>query len=161
VNPEPTLLEILASLELQEQHIAQATKDSYILPEDLLNCAGDTVDQVQRYQSALVSHPYLATMPVPALYELARDKSAPFTRMTGPSSDRELTIADVLAARKIPAVALPAIYALRRALQDHPHVIKEAPSWAALVRESVGWAAIRQATRNYLDVLKSPASKKG
>ena len=154
-------MECLASLELQERYLASATKEEYVLPEDLLNCASDLVDRVQRYQHALASHPELATMPVSDIYQRVRDERAPFTRKAGPFRDAELTINDVLVARKIPAVAIPAVDAMRRAIDDHPNVIQESPSWTSLVRESKGWALIREATRTFLEISKSLSGQMG
>jgi hypothetical protein len=152
-------LEVLASVDLQERYVANATKDEYCLPEDLWNYAADFVDHVERYQKALVTHPELATMSVEEMRRRSRDEAPPFTRRPGPFRDPELGVHPVLVARSVPAAAIPAVDELRRALYTHKNAIEEAPSWAALVRESEGWAAIREAARKCLAALNSAADR--
>lgn len=152
-------LEVLASVDLQERYIANATKEEYCLPEDLLNYAGDFVDHVERYQKALATHPELATMSVEEMSRRSRDEIPPFTRRPGPFRDPELGVHPVLVARKVPPSALPAVDELRRALSEHANAVEQAPSWAALVRESTGWAAIRDAARKCFAALDGAAAR--
>ena len=156
---EHDLLEALASVDLQERYIANATKDEYYLTEDLLNYASDFVDHVERYQKALVTYPELATMSVDEMSRRSRDEIPPFTRRPGPFRDPELGVHPVLVGRKVPRSALPAVNELRRLLREHASAVKEAPSLAALVRESTGWAAIRDAAQKCLAALDGAADR--
>ena len=84
-NDEHGPLEVLASVELQERYVANATTEEYCLPEDLLNYAGDFVDHVERYQKAIATHHELATMSVEEMSRRSRDEIPPFVRKPGRS----------------------------------------------------------------------------
>jgi hypothetical protein len=152
-------LQHLASRELQERYMVNATKDEYVLPEDLWNRAADFVEHVRRFQRALETHPELATMPVEEMHRRSRTEAAPFVRSHGPFSDPLITLRDVLVARSVPASALPAVEQLGEVLHANADAMESAPSWTALVRESPGWAAIREAARKYLSAVKDAAAR--
>jgi hypothetical protein len=152
-------LEHLASRELQERYMVNATKEEYMLPEDLWNRAADFVEHVRRFQRALAAHPDLPAMSLEEMARRSREETAPFIRSNGPFRDPLLTTRDVRVARSVPASAIPAVERLGQALDANLDVMKSAPSWTALVRESPGWAAIREAAQNYLSAVKDAAAR--